>query len=164
MAEQDPEWRAAVDYLRAGRQAEENLTRAARENLVKAAKVLVTTGDLHTPYTIIGPVFFHVANWVRGPGSNLDKLKTQYIRELAEMRKQGQIGDFRLDLGSLLIDWSVGHQDFDAAFYIAVQELRKRAAMLGADAIIAMRQDIDIDRGELAYFYLQMYGTAVKVS
>ncbi len=37
-----------------------------------------------------------------------------------------------------------------------------RAAALGADAIIGMRQDIDLDTNGFSYFYLQMYGTAVK--
>lgn len=34
---------------------------------------------------------------------------------------------------------------------------------MGADAIIGMRQDIDMDTNGFAYFYLQMYGTAVKL-
>ena len=42
------------------------------------------------------------------------------------------------------------------------QELKKRAALLGADAIVAMRQDIDLDTTSFQIFYLQMYGTAVK--
>jgi predicted RNA-binding Zn-ribbon protein involved in translation (DUF1610 family) len=47
-------------------------------------------------------------------------------------------------------------------FFIAVEELKKRAAMLSADAIIGMRQDIDMDTSTFQFFYLQMYGTAVK--
>ena len=47
-------------------------------------------------------------------------------------------------------------------FFVAVQELKKRAGLLGADAIIAMRQDIDLDTTAFQFFYLQMYGTAVK--
>jgi uncharacterized protein YbjQ (UPF0145 family) len=34
--------------------------------------------------------------------------------------------------------------------------------MLGADAVIGMRQDIDLDTNGFQFFYLQMYGTAVK--
>ena len=33
---------------------------------------------------------------------------------------------------------------------------------MGADAVIGMRQDIDLDTNAFTYFYLQMYGTAVK--
>lgn len=35
--------------------------------------------------------------------------------------------------------------------------------MLGADTVICMKQDIDLDTNGFAYFYLQMYGTAVKI-
>jgi hypothetical protein len=34
--------------------------------------------------------------------------------------------------------------------------------LLGAHAVIGMRQDIDLDTTAFQYFYLQMYGTAVK--
>lgn len=61
-------------------------------------------------------------------------------------------------------EFSAGQNDFDKAFFIAVEELKKRAAMLGANAIIAMRQDIDIDTTGFQFFYLQMYGTAVKIN
>ena len=57
---------------------------------------------------------------------------------------------------SINLQWKV------KSFFIAVEELKKRAAILGADAIVAMRHDIDLDTNGLAYFYLQMYETAVK--
>ena len=52
---------------------------------------------------------------------------------------------------------------FDSAFYISVEELKYRAYQLGADAIINMRQDIDLDTNMWQNFYMQMYGTAVKM-
>ena len=61
-------------------------------------------------------------------------------------------------------EFSVGQSDFEKAFFVAVEELKKRAALLGADAIIGMRQDIDLDTNTFQFFYLQMYGTAVKSS
>jgi uncharacterized protein YbjQ (UPF0145 family) len=39
---------------------------------------------------------------------------------------------------------SVRQSAFEQAFFVAVQELKARAAMLGADAVIGMRQDIDL--------------------
>ena len=68
----------------------------------------------------------------------------------------------KADWGFLYGEWSVGQNDFEKAFYIAVEELKLRAMQLGADAIIGMRQDIDLDTNGFAFFYLQMYGTAVK--
>ena len=35
--------------------------------------------------------------------------------------------------------------------------------MIGGDAIVAMRYDIDVDTTGIQHFYLQMYGTAVKL-
>jgi uncharacterized protein YbjQ (UPF0145 family) len=52
---------------------------------------------------------------------------------------------------------------FDSAFFVAVEELKLRAARIGADAIVHMRQDIDMDTSGMQYFYLQMYGTAVRL-
>lgn len=126
-----------------------------------ATEIAVTTGDLARQYDVIGPVYFQVSN--KGVfSSQLGKLKKQYQSEIAEMRKSGQVGDPQADWGFIIGEWSVGQSDFELAFFIAVQELKKRAAMLGADAIVGMRQDIDLDTNAFAYFYLQMYGTAVK--
>ena len=79
------------------------------------------------------------------------------------MKRNGTMSETRTDFGWLMLgEWSVGQNDFEAAFYIAVQELKKRAAIADADALICMRQDIDIDTNGFAFFYLQMYGTAVR--
>ena len=123
--------------------------------------VLVTTGDLKEDYEVIGPVYFQVSN--KGIFSSaLSKLAKQYEAEIAQMKKQGQIGQFRADWGFLYGEYSVGQTDFEKAFYIAVQELKKRATLLGAHAVISMRQDIDLDTNTFQFFYLQMYGTAVR--
>ncbi|MGI6098109.1 MAG: hypothetical protein ACOYBM_08440 [Dethiobacteria bacterium] len=61
------------------------------------------------------------------------------------MKKEGTISKERADWGFLYGEWSVGQNDFEKAFFVAVEELKQRAVMLGADAIIGMRQDIDLD-------------------
>ena len=123
--------------------------------------VLVTTGDLKEDYEVIGPVYFQVSN--KGIFSSaLSKLAKHYEAEIAQMKKQGQMGQFRADWGFLYGEYSVGQTDFEKAFYIAVQELKKRATLLGAHAIVSMRQDIDLDTNTFQFFYLQMYGTAVR--
>lgn len=78
------------------------------------------------------------------------------------MKDAGQIGQSRPDWGFLYGEYSVGQSDFEKAFFVAVQELKKRARLVGADAIVSMRQDIDLDTSSFQFFYLQMYGTAVK--
>lgn len=125
------------------------------------SKVIVTTGDIDRPYEILGPVYFQVSN--KGIfGSALSKLVAQYQSEIARMKKQGTMSQDRADWGALYGEWSVGQSDFEKAFFIATEELKKRGEMVGADAIICMRQDIDMDTNGFAFFYLQMYGTAVR--
>ena len=75
---------------------------------------------------------------------------------------EGQRSKHKADWGWLYGEFSVGQNDFDKAFFFVVEELKKRAARMGADAVIGMRQDIDLDTNAFTYFYLQMYGTAVK--
>ena len=127
----------------------------------EARDIIVTTGDINREYEVLGPVYFQVSN--KGVFSSaFSKLAKQHKDELARLKKEGQVSKERPDWGFLYGEWSAGQSNFDKAFYIAVEELKKRAAMLGADAIISMRQDIDLDTTAFQYFYLQMYGTAVK--
>jgi len=123
--------------------------------------ILVTTADVHKPYEIIGPVYFQVSN--KGVfSSQLGKLKKQYEEELKTLKAAGQTGEKRNDWGALYGEFSVGQNDFDTAFFVAVEEIKKRAALLGADAVVGMSQDIDLDTQGFTYFYLQMCGTAVR--
>lgn len=124
-------------------------------------KIIVTTSDLKNDYDVIGPVYFSVSN--KGLfGSQLGTLVKRYKGEIENLKKNSLLGTERTDWGVLWGEFSAGQNDFDKAFYIAVQELKARASILNADAIIAMRQDIDLDTTGFQYFYLQMYGTAVK--
>ena len=126
-----------------------------------AEKIIVTTCDLKEDYEIIGPVYFQVSN--KGIFSSAySELVRKYSNKIAEMKRSGNLSKEKADWGFLYGEWSVGQNDFEKAFYIAVEELKKKAALLDADAIIGMRQDIDLDTNGFSYFYLQMYGTAVK--
>lgn len=126
------------------------------------SKIIVTTGDLKEDYEIIGPVYFQVSN--KGLFSSaLSDLVEKYIVEIKKMKETGTMSEHRSDWGLLWGEFSVGQNEFEKAFYVATMELRKRALLIGADAIIAMRQDIDLDTNAFQYFYLQMYGTAVKL-
>ena len=95
-------------------------------------------------------------------GSQLGNLIKKYKGEIEELKKNSLMNQTRADWGVLWGEFSAGQNDFDKAFYIAVQELKSRASILNADAIISMKQDIDMDTNGFQYFYLQMYGTAVK--
>lgn len=118
----------------------------------------VTTGDLKQEYEILSPVYFQVSN--KGLlSSQLSKLIKEYQAHIKDLQSKGQFHEEHKSLGNA---FSTQTEDFDKAFFIAIEELRKRAITLGADAVIGMRQDIDIDPQSFLYFYLQMYGTAIK--
>jgi hypothetical protein len=123
--------------------------------------IIVTTGDLKQDYEIIGPVYFSVSN--KGLfGSQLGALIKKYKAEIISLKNDSLLSPDRVDWGALWGEFTAGQSDFDKAFYIAVQELKIRASILKADAIVSMRQDIDLDTSGFQYFYLQMYGTAIK--
>ncbi len=134
------------------------------ELLNKKTDIVVTTMDLHRDYEIIGPVYIQINN-----RSNMfSSLRTKYSNLLENIKSSGQGSNDKISgleiMQVLFVNTGTynGHANFDDAFFIAVEELKERAALLGADAVIGMRQDIDLDSNGFQYFYLQMYGTAVK--
>jgi predicted RNA-binding protein with PIN domain len=135
---------------------------AAKLKLESTSKIIVTTGDLKQNYEVIGPVYFQISN--KGLFSNeIKRMGKIYQDEFNEMRKEGLTSKERMDWAFIYGEFSYGMQnDFDKAFYISVRELQRRGDVLGADAIISMKQDIDLDTTNFQYFYLQMYGTAVR--
>lgn len=126
------------------------------------SEVIVTTCDLKQDYEVIGPVFYQISN--KGiVGSKLATMKKQYKEQIRQQMQKGSLdSNRRADWGSLFLEWGVGQEDFQFAFYIATEEIKKMSKKMGADAVIGMRQDIDIDTNGFAFFYLQMYGTAVR--
>jgi DNA repair exonuclease SbcCD ATPase subunit len=123
--------------------------------------IIVSTGDINRKYEIIGPVYFQVSN--KGILTNtFGELSTKYRDEIMNRKKAGLIPRERIDWGFLYGEWSVGQNDFDQAFYVCVREIQKKAERMGGDAVIWMRQDIDLDTDGFSHFYLQMYGTVVK--
>jgi hypothetical protein len=131
-----------------------------------AEKIIVSTGDIRQDYDIIGPVYFQINNRPEGfSGSTFSEYKQTYEEQLNEMKKNRKPGETSKpgDWKCIWGEWCLGGSNFEIAFFIAVEELKKRADMLGADGVIFMRQDIDLDREAYQFFYLQMYGTAVKI-
>ena len=125
------------------------------------SKIIVTTGDIRAPYEIIGPVYFSVSN--KGLFFNaLRDLIQKYKEKLENMRTADMMTGISIDWSFLYGEFSVGHSQFDSAFYVAVEELKRRAAILRGNAIIWMRQDIDMDTTGMQHFYLQMYGTVIR--
>lgn len=140
-------------------ETEKKIKEEARKiTLANSSRIIVTTGDLKQDYEVIGPVYYQITN----KGGGLSAVLKEYGEEIAQMREEGTMSEYIIDWGFLFGEWSAGQNYFESAFFIATQEIKKRAALLGGDAVICMRQDIDIDTNGFQYFYLQMYGTAVK--
>ena len=130
----------------------------------KSSSIPVTTGDLKENYDIIGLVYFQMSS----KGKALKKLIENYDEILTEKTQHEQSP--KVGIGSELArafflgELSFGMSNkFESAFFISVEELKYRAHQLGADAVINMRQDIDLDTKVWQHFYMQMYGTAVKI-
>lgn len=161
----DTDYKKEMMKSKAAKEAAEERAAEAKQRAAeyrqKVNAVIVTTGDLKEDYEIIGPVFFQVSN--KGIfSSTLSDLVNKYSAEIEEMKNHALMSERRSDWGFLWGEYSVGQNDFEKAFFVATQELKKRAVMLGGDAVVSMRQDIDLDTSGFQYFYLQMYGTVVK--
>lgn len=161
----DTDYKKEAMKTKAAKEAAEQKAAEAKQKAAeyrqKVNAVIVTTGDLKEDYEIIGPVFFQVSN--KGIfSSTLSELVNKYSAEIEEMKNNALMSERRTDWGFLWGEYSVGQNDFEKAFFVATQELKKRALMLGGDAVVSMRQDIDLDTSGFQYFYLQMYGTVVK--
>lgn len=161
----DTDYKKEAMKTKAAKEAAEQKAAEAKQKAVeyrqKVNAIIVTTGDLKEDYEIIGPVFFQVSN--KGIfSSTLSELVNKYSAEIEEMKNHALMSERRSDWGFLWGEYSVGQNDFEKAFFVATQELKKRAVMLGGDAVVSMRQDIDLDTSGFQYFYLQMYGTVVK--
>lgn len=161
----DTDYKKEMIKSKAAKEAAEERAAEAKQRAAeyrqKVNAVIVTTGDLKENYEIIGPVYFQVSN--KGLfSSTLSDLVNKYSAEIEEMKNNALMSERRTDWGFLWGEYSVGQNDFEKAFFVATQELKKRALMLGGDAVVSMRQDIDLDTNGFQYFYLQMYGTVVK--
>ena len=135
----------------------------------------VTTCDIHRDYDIVGLVYFQVNNDGNGEVFRglidkhkeiLNELESTGLRSDDVPNKPGALTNLAISLFGKQYEMDDvsgnSHSNFDIAFYIAVQELKERAYLMGADAVVGMRQDIDLDTDGIQHFYLQMYGTAVK--
>ena len=160
----DTDYKKEAMKTKAAKEAAEERAAEAKQRAAeyrqKVNAVIVTTGDLKEDYEIIGPVYFQVSN--KGLfSSTLSDLVNKYSAEIEDMKNSALMSERRSDWGFLWGEYSVGQNDFEKAFFVATQELKKRAVMLGGDAVVSMRQDIDLDTSGFQYFYLQMYGTVV---
>ena len=129
-----------------------------KEILAKKKNIIVSTCDIKQDYEIIAPVYFQVNN----RGDQFSTLSKKYEDLFSTKEQLAQLSGDRITgwevFQTLFITnaATIAHNQFDKAFFIAVEELKERAARLGADAVIGMRYDLDLDTNLFQYFYLQM--------
>lgn len=151
-----------------------------RHDLIQIQKIFVTTTDIKREYDIIGPVFYQIND--AGSGKMIFQKQKEYRSVINVLKDQNQLvnqnasitesigalsgmielfstGDISASTKDLLGN---GHNQFDEAFFISVEEIKKRAYYMGADAIIGMKEELNLDTNGFQHFYMQMYGTAVK--
>lgn len=125
-------------------QMKEQIAIMKKREVEKTPDIIVTTCDLKEDYEVVAPVYFQLSN--KGVfSSTYSRLAAEYSSKLQQLKEQGMLANRKADWGFLYGEYSVGQNDFDRAFYIAVEELKKQAARIDADAVISMRQDIDLD-------------------
>jgi len=128
--------------------------------------IIVTTGNIKENHSIIQPVFVQI--------SNKGVLKNQY--EQLEIKHQKLIQGLqdkellppnpsskkRNSLSSSMESTDITGVRMEKAFYIALEEIKQKAAHLEGDAVVYMRYETDFLANPSNEFYLQMYGTVVK--
>lgn len=123
--------------------------------------VIVTTGDLHQPYEILGPVCVQISN--KGQLTHALSLWAKSKQNKKEdSQNQNEDSANGADSDSAAGQLSSDLSNFEQAFIAATEKLKKRGEMVSADAIICMRQNITMDENAIPTFYMHLYGTAVK--
>ncbi len=126
-------------------------------------QIIVTTGTLEDKHSIIHPIFVQITN--RGTLRNqMKRLEKEYEEFIKDLQEKGLIHPESEKKEGMS---KKGHSHptglhMEKAFYIGIEELKKKAQVLEADAVIHLRYETDILDGD-ADFYFQMYGTAVRI-
>ena len=151
-----------------------------RHDLIQIQKIFVTTTDIKREYDIISPAFYQIND--AGSGKMIFQKQKEYRSVINALKDQNQLVNQNTSitesigaLSGMIELFSTGdisastkdllgnrHNQFDEAFFISVEELKKRAYYMGADAVIGMKEELNLDTNGFQHFYMQMYGTAVK--
>ena len=115
--------------------------------------IIITTMDWNQrPYEVVGTVYFQVRN----SGKPHKELLKKYKSELEEMRKTEKLPETPKGF----FNWT--GSELEECFFIGQEELKKRANILQADAIIGFTESTDIYNDSGNWFFMQMYGTAIR--
>ncbi len=117
------------------------------------SKIIITTENLlNQPYEVVGLVYFQVRN----SGKPYRELMKDYKPALDEMRRLEKMPNTPKGF----FNWT--GSELEECFFVGQEEIKKRASILGANAVIGFREDTDIYNDGGGWFFMQMYGTAVR--
>ncbi|MGM0608701.1 MAG: heavy metal-binding domain-containing protein [Candidatus Muiribacteriota bacterium] len=131
------------------------------EDIGNYNKIYVSTEDLERDYSILGVIFFNTAN----VGKLATEFEACYNRLSFEVNR---IKEYNANSKKKNLNFQYEQVEFindvDKASVIGLHELKKKAYIMEADAIIGIRQDFNFlpQRG-MNYFSYHIYGTAVKL-
>ncbi|MDB5013150.1 MAG: hypothetical protein JWQ25_1352 [Daejeonella sp.] len=123
-------------------------------------ELTITTGDLKREYEIIGPVYFSVNN--TGIFKNKLALLIEKYENAIKSEKEAFAVSRQSNWEVLLSEALEGKNLLDKAFYISLMELKAKAILLKADAIIELSHNLELPTASHAFLQMQMYGTAVR--
>jgi uncharacterized protein YbjQ (UPF0145 family) len=121
----------------------------------RSTDVLVSGGDLGTPYDIVGTISFWYTSTHGVVSDSLTSLIQAFRETHADRLRRRQGGSH----AALAFEAGAA---FDRMFLLTVDELRVRAAALGADAVIGMRHDVDATASDRDCLYVEVSGVAVR--
>jgi uncharacterized protein YbjQ (UPF0145 family) len=121
---------------------------------VYPAQVVVSTTLLSEPFTTVGPVYAVTTN-MKG---TLDAAAKKLGIDIQAVSSEELLSS------AVFGDSVANFQAFPVAFTVCVEQLKRQAANMGADAVIGIQMNFDIDRSHsgLSAFTMQLFGTAVR--
>ena len=111
------------------------------------------------PFDIVGTISFLYSS----RSGILSDTAAGMIHDLRRRtRPEGAPASSRTSAGDFTLIFDEASETFDRVFLLTSQELRRRAAALGAHAVIEMRHDVDLAASDRDCVYVDVTGTAVR--
>lgn len=125
---------------------------------------MVTSGDFIGEYEIVLPVYVALSNGRRSD-ELLSALEEEHAGFLGELQNDGLIASFpegRMTSEARAAWTRTVPGKLERAFHVGLEELKRRAAAVGADAIVQLRQHTTMR--EPGVFLVELSGTAVRLA
>ena len=142
--------------------------------LTEFKNVAITTADLKEPYKVVGPIMNYLSN-MGVYADDYAQIKARYakppydqllitIAEFTEKNEDACKTAQRLFYGAINRNEEIQEfqSELDTAAGICLAQLKLRAAAIGANAVVGVRIETEIDTSAPNLFFIKVYGTAVS--